>query len=88
MRHVDPVTRNETIALAFSGGVYWDRDNSLLASLTAGPTDNRIVLNVFPGVLPGFGENFGVWSAYTKDRQVLFGVVHRRLLGMGLGYGR
>ena len=88
VRHVDPVTRNETIALAFSGGVYWDRDNSLLASLTAGPTDNRIVLNVFPGVLPGFGENFGVWSAYTKDRQVLFGVVHRRLLGMGLGYGR
>jgi hypothetical protein len=88
VRHVDPVTRDETISMAFSGGLYWDRNNSLLASLTASPTDNRIVLNVFPGVLPGAATNLGVWTAYRKDGQVLFGLVHRRMLGMGLGYGR
>ena len=88
VRNVDPVTRDETIALSFSGGVYWDRNNSLLASLTAGPTDNRIVLNVFPGVLSGSASGLGLWSAYTKDRQVLFGIVHRRMLGVGAGYAR
>ena len=88
VRLVDPVTRDETIKTVISGGLYVDRENSLLASLTAGPTNNRIVLNVYPGVLPGSLRELGIWSAYTKDRTVLFGMTYRRLLGVGAGYAR
>jgi hypothetical protein len=88
VRNVDPVTRDETIGTVFSGGLYVDRENSLLTSLTAGPTDNRVVLNVFPGVLPGPLRELGMWSAYTRDRTVLYGLVYRRLYGVGVGYAR
>lgn len=88
VRNVDPVTRDETIKTVISGGLYVDRENSLLASLTAGPTNNRIVLNVYPGVLPGSLRELGVWSAYTKDRTLLYGLVYRRLMGVGLGYAK
>lgn len=87
-RHVDPVTGDETIETFFSGGVYVDRNNSLLASLTAGPTRNRIVLNIYPGVLPGFARDFGLWSIYTNERRILAGLTHRRLPGIGAGHAR
>ena len=87
-RYVDPITQNETIETFFSGGLYVDRDNSLLFSLAAGPTKNRIVLNGYPGLLPGVLRDLGFWAAYTSDKTVLFGLVHRRLLGVGAGYAR
>ena len=35
----------------FSGGVFWDRDNSLLASVIFNGTDNlKVRLNVYPGI--------------------------------------
>lgn len=85
-RYVDPVTGDETIETFFSGGLYVDRDNSLLFSLAAGPTKNRVVMNVYPGLMPGVGRDLGLWAAYTSDKTVLLGLVHRRLLGVGAGY--
>ena len=43
-------------------------------------------MNAYPGVLPGVGRDLGVWAAYTRDKTVLVGLVHRRLLGVGAGY--
>lgn len=86
-RTVNPVTLDESIHMELGGGVYYDRNNSLLASITAGPTSNRIIANVYPGVLGGFGRDLGVWAAYTRNNKLTFGIVHRRLLGLGLGYG-
>jgi hypothetical protein len=87
-RVVDPATRDESITTSFSGGVYWDRNNSLLLSLTAGPTENQVVLNVFPGVLPGVARSVGTWVVLTRDRQLLWGLTSGHLLGAGIGYGR
>jgi hypothetical protein len=87
-RFVDPITRDERIETYFSGGLYIDRENSLLASIAAGPTNNRIVLNVFPGVLPNVARDLGVWASYTRQKTLLVGLVHRRLLGVGAGYAR
>jgi hypothetical protein len=87
-RLVDPTTRDESILTNMSAGFYWDRNNSLLASLTAGPTENQLVLNVYPGVLPGAARGVGSWVVFTRDRQVLFGLTSGRALGTGLGYGR
>lgn len=87
-RVVDPVTRDESITTNMSGGFYWDRNNSLLASLTAGPTENQVVLNIFPGVLPGPAKRVGTWVVLTRDREILWGLTSGRLLGAGVGYGR
>jgi len=82
----DPLTRDESIRTRLSGGMYVDRNNSLLASLTAGPQDNAVVLNVYPGVLPGPAANLGTWVVLSRDRKVRWGIGHRRALGVGLGY--
>lgn len=87
VRRVDETTLGESIRLKIGGGVYFDRNNSLLASLVAGPTVNRVLLNVFPGVAPGILSDLGFWGAYTRDGRITFGVVHRRALGLGIGYG-
>ena len=87
-RLVDPVTRDESITTKFSGGIYWDRSNSLLASLTAGPTDNQVVLNVFPGVLPGAAKRVGTWAVWTRDGRLMMGLTSGQLLGAGIGYAR
>lgn len=86
-RIVDPVTLDESIVLKFGGGVYFDRNNSLLAGITAGPTANRVVANLYPGVLAGFAKDFGVWAAYTRTGHITAGIVQRRALGLGMGYG-
>jgi hypothetical protein len=87
VRLVDPVTRSESIRLAPGGGLYVDRHNSLLASLTAGPSIQRLTLNIYPGVLTGHLRDLGVWSGVTADGRVVAGVIHRRTLGVGVGYG-
>jgi hypothetical protein len=86
-RYVDPVTHDESIVLTFGGGVYWDRRNSLLASLNMGPSADRVTLNVYPGVLPGLGKDLGVWTALTRDGHLTGGIVSRHALGLGLGLG-
>ena len=87
VRNVDPVTKDETIVMRPAGGIFWDRHNSLLASLVAGPTDNRVVLNVYPGVLAGMAGDLGFWAAQTRHGPQ-FGLVHRRVLGLGFCYAR
>ena len=87
VRLVDPVTRGESIELQFGGGVYWDRRNSLLASLNVSPAANKVTVNVFPGVLPGAGRDLGTWLALTRDGHVMGGIVSRNALGLGLGLG-
>jgi hypothetical protein len=88
VRHVDPVTLHESIHMKLGGGIYVDRRNSLVASLSAGPAINRVTLNVYPGVLPGLARDLGLWTAYTRDYRVIAGLSYRRALGLGLGYGR
>jgi len=49
--------------LAFETGVFWDRDESLLASLiVAGPGRPRVALNVYPGLLKLGPFEFGVYA--------------------------
>jgi hypothetical protein len=87
VRLVDPVTRGESIRLALGGGIYVDRNNSLLASLTAGPSIQHMTLNIYPGVVAGHLRDVGVWSSVTADGRLVAGLVHRRTLGIGVGYG-
>ena len=87
VRHVDE-TGHETVGFAFGGGVFYDRNNSLLWSLHSSPMENVATLNIYPGVLPGMARPLGVWGVYTRHREFRFGLVAPRLMGLGLGYGK
>jgi hypothetical protein len=87
VRDID-ASGHETVKFGPSVGVYYDRDNSLLWSLISSPAENLVALNVFPGVLPAPMRGAGVWGVYTRHNEFRFGLVHRKALGLGAGYGR
>jgi hypothetical protein len=87
VRDID-ATGHETVEFAPGAGVYYDRNNSLLWSVTTSPVANLVSVNVYPGVLKGIGERLGLWAVYTRDNEFRFGIAHSGALGIGAGYGR
>jgi hypothetical protein len=87
VRDID-ATGHETVGFAPGAGIYYDRNNSLLWSVTSSPAANLVTVNVYPGVLPGAMGGAGVWAVVTRDNELRVGLIHRRALGLGLGYGR
>ena len=87
-RVTDPLTQLEVVNLTFSLGMYWDRDDSLLASVMYGrTTENELSVNVYPGVLPGHLRRLGLWGVRTRTGEMRFGVALAGS-GVGVGYGR
>jgi hypothetical protein len=61
--------------LVWNAGVYYDVDNSLLASLfISGLTYNTVNLNVYPGLFSYRGFSPGFWLTINKDKTVAGGV--------------
>jgi len=87
VREID-ASGHETVGFAPGAGVYYDRNNSLLWSLTTSPAENLLALNIYPGVLRGAFRGSGVWAVYTRRDELRFGITHRSALGLGAGYGR
>ncbi len=91
VRNVDSSTNAESNKMQFGGGSFFDRRNSLLASLAMGPTAQRVTVNVYPGVLSGVLagvlRDVGGWGAASCDGRFIYGVAHRRALRLGVGHG-
>lgn len=86
VRIVDPETGHESIEPRPAGGVYLDRDDSLLASVVLGyEAYNLVGVNVYPGVLPGRFASLGLWVTMTQDREFSFGLSSHSTLGLGTG---
>ena len=82
---VDITDRTKTVELAVSGGVFWDRNGSLLASLlVAKSKDYAQRLNVYPGVFKIAGLSPGLFAAWNRDGKGLFGI---SLASLGLPVG-
>ena len=87
VRHVDE-RGHETIEFVPSAGVYYDRNNSLLWSLTMSHMENFLTVNIYPGGVRRIPRDLGLWAVYTRHNEVRLGITHRRALGLGVGYGR
>ena len=88
---VDPDTGEETPELALGGGVFVDREGSLLVSVMASQVEHRrFVVNVYPGVIPFADGRFGAWFLVRDDGAMRFGLSGRGALGLGIagGFGR
>lgn len=74
----------QTADLVPSGGVFWDRHGSLLASLTTAKTSrDGMRLNVYPGLVRVFGEPVGLFVLRARDGGVVAGV-HLASLPIGV----
>lgn len=83
---VDSSVRLLSLNLVPTGGIFWDRNNSLLASLTAsGQQDQTVILNVYPGVLT-ISDNISpaLWAAWGANGTFGIGLAIRG--GIGVGY--
>lgn len=88
-RTVDPETLRERVDLVFSWAIYWDRNDSLMGSVLWEPgTTTDLLVNVYPGALPGPARNVGVWVSHLRDGGFHVGIASRRALGLGLRVGR
>lgn len=88
IQNVDPETGEETPEIAVGGGVFVDRDGTLLVSVMASETAHRrLAVNVYPGVLDVAGGKLGGWLIVRKDWHVRFGISVAGAMGLGLGAG-
>lgn len=79
--------RQVTITTPFSIGVFYDKNNSLLASLQiSNVSDYFINANVYPGLFRIGKFSPGLWTVIDKKGVPAFGFTTRYTLGVGLGY--
>ncbi len=80
------------VSLVPMGGIYYDKHNSLLASLEFSAAENDVYhnyfaeLNLYPGLIRIKKIAPSLWMALAKDGSILFGVGTRYTLGLGIGY--
>ena len=73
--NVDETLHKETISTIWNVGLFYDKGNSLLASLfVSGLTDDFVKLNLYPGLFHVGPVLPGVWFIVTKDGNVLGGI--------------
>lgn len=78
-------SRSLTATIVPALGVFYDRDNSLLFSIVVAPRkDDRMAVNIYPGVLKVAGFSPGVVMAVGGMRGVSFGL---SLPGLPVGLG-
>lgn len=67
------------------GGIFYDRNGSLLASIIINGTENyRVRLNIYPDLLHFGDVNFGVFAAYDDHNRIAFGFSMYGLLGLSV----
>ena len=79
--------RQVSITTPFSIGVFYDKDNSLLASVqVSNVSDYFINANVYPGLIKIGDFSPGLWANFDKRGYPTIGITTRYTLGVGFGY--
>lgn len=79
---------SKTVDLAASGGLFIDKNNSLLASLLFARTkDYRYRLNLYPGLIKVGPLRPGFYASVNEDNRFLFGLTFGTLRHLPVGLG-
>jgi hypothetical protein len=66
---------SNTVNLALSGGIFYDRNNSLMASLLlAKSKDYKVRLNLYPGLVKFWGIKPGIFVGTDREDNLSFGI--------------
>lgn len=72
---IDADKNIKTIKLAWSTGIFYDRNNSLLASLKISDhIDYQAVINIYPGIIKLGNFSPGLWTAIDKNGEYMIGI--------------
>ncbi len=72
---LDEKTNKKTLGLVGNFAAFYDKNNSLLASLSVTmKTDYMINLNIYPGVIKLWGISPGLWGAYSQNGKIILGI--------------
>ena len=75
------------ITTPFSMGIFYDKNNSLLASIQISDmSDYAINANIYPGLITIGNFSPGLWTVIDKKWRTSLGITTRYTLGTGLGY--
>lgn len=85
---LDEKTNKKTLGLVGNFGVFYDKNNSLLASLAVTiKTDYMVNVNIYPGLIKLGDISPGIWGAYSQDGNVILGVT-ATWFPVGLAYSK
>ncbi len=79
---------SKTVDMAVSGGVFYDKNNSLMASLLFARTkDYRYRLNLYPGLVKVGPLRPGLFASLNDDNRLLVGLTFGTLQHLPVGIG-
>lgn len=71
---LDEKTNKKTLGLVGNLGLFYDKNNSLLASLSVTiKTDYMVNVNIYPGLIKMGSISPGLWGAYGQNGNVILG---------------
>jgi len=72
---IDEKTNKKGLNLDLNAGVFYDKDNSLLASFVyTRKSDYKLNLNIYPGVIKFSAFSPGFFIAYGMHKQIIWGI--------------
>ena len=72
---IDEEKNIKTVKLAWSTGIFYDKNNSLMASLKISDhIDYQAVINIYPGIIKLGNFSPGLWTAIDKTGKYMVGV--------------
>ncbi|CAN5565865.1 hypothetical protein BH10BAC6_BH10BAC6_10090 [soil metagenome] len=81
---VDPRVRILSLNLVPTAGIYWDKNNSLMASLqVSGQEDQTVIGQFYPGILKLGPISPAVWASYGSNGSVGVGIAFQGTIGIG-----
>lgn len=87
IRLIDPSTNQKAAELAWNAGLFYDRENSLMASLlVSGLDDNMVSLNIYTGVFNLGSFSPGLWLIVPKNLNIVGGL--STIWTPGIAFGR
>jgi hypothetical protein len=82
---LDPAKNQQTLDLVWNAGIFYDRENSLMASLFfSGLTEYTVSANIYPGILRIGDFSPGLWVVFGRERLVLAGITTVWAPGIGV----
>lgn len=80
--------RQRTIETSWHAGVFYDRNNSLLASIVmSGVKEYFCMIDVYPGVISSGNFSPGLWTIVGRDGNVMLGLTTRYIFSFGYEFG-
>lgn len=80
--------RQRTIETSWHTGIFFDRNNSLLASIVmSGVKEYFIMIDIYPGIIWLKDFSPGLWTVMGRDGNVMVGFTTKYVLGIGYEFG-